>query len=43
MEQKLLLELRPGEGGKDSKLFMKDMAKMYSSYSNKEGFNLECL
>ena len=41
--ERILLELRPGEGGTDSKLFIKDMAKMYTSYARKEGFELECL
>jgi protein subunit release factor A len=42
MEQ-VIMEIRPGEGGKDSKLFMYDMLKMYSSYCVKKGYTLECL
>jgi protein subunit release factor A len=41
--QAILLELRSGEGGMDSKLFMRDMAKMYSSYCSRIGASLECL
>ena len=41
--QTILLELRAGEGGMDSKLFMRDMAKMYSSYCVRIGASMECL
>jgi len=41
--EKLILELKAGEGGKDSKLFMKDMAKMYTSYCKILGATQECL
>jgi len=40
---KLAIEIRAGEGGKDSKLFIQDMMKMYVGYSKKLGFDLECL
>ncbi len=41
--EKLILEIRAGEGGKDSKLFIKDMALMYENYCNKIGLSWECL
>jgi len=41
--QTILLELRAGEGGMDSKLFMRDMAKMYSYYCNHLNASMECL
>lgn len=41
--QTILLEIRAGEGGQDSKLFMTDMAKMYSSYCSHIGAVMECL
>jgi protein subunit release factor A len=40
---KIILEIRSGEGGADSKLFIKDMCKMYTAYAKKEGMELECL
>jgi len=42
MEQ-ILLEIRSGEGGSDSKLFIKDMCKMYTAYAKKQNMELECL
>lgn len=39
----ILLEIRAGEGGEDSKLFVIDMAKMYVSYAEAKGHNVECL
>jgi len=41
--QTILLEIRSGEGGEDSKLFMRDMAKMYSYYCSSLGAIMECL
>jgi len=41
--QKLILEIRSGEGGSDSKLFLVDMVKMYKVYASRIGANLECL
>ena len=41
--QAIILELRAGEGGEDSKLFMKDMVKMYLAYCSKLGAKQECL
>ena len=39
----IVLEIRAGEGGEDSKLFMKDMMKMYSLYVSRIGASMECL
>jgi protein subunit release factor A len=41
--QTILLEIRSGEGGDDSKMFMKDMARMYVSYCVRLGASMECL
>jgi peptide chain release factor 1 len=43
MMDKVLLELRAGEGGTDSKLFIKDMASMYEAYCNKSNLSFEQL
>jgi len=43
MKDKIIMELIAGEGGDDSKLFLKDMAKMYEGYCKAEGLTLECL
>ena len=40
---KIFIEIRSGEGGRDSKLFIKDMAKMYMSYGKKLSVNMEYL
>jgi len=37
----LILEIRAGEGGMDSKLFIRDMAKMYTAYANKMNFSVD--
>ena len=34
----IILEIRPGEGGDDSKLFAKDMARMYVAYADRMGY-----
>jgi len=39
----LMLEIRAGEGGVDSKMFIRDMAKMYSAYCSFLGALMECL
>jgi len=36
--QSVIIEIRAGEGGDDSKLFIVDMAKMYMAYAVKLGF-----
>lgn len=41
--QAILLELRAGEGGEDSRLFVRDMGKMYSGYCTRIGAVMECL
>ena len=41
--QTILLEIRAGEGGEDSKLFVHDMCKMYRYYSNRINASMECL
>ena len=41
--EKVILEIHAGEGGTDSKLFSKDMVKMYSSYCTKNNWDMECL
>ena len=43
MSEKIIVELIAGEGGDDSKLFLRDMAKMYEGYCKTEGIHLECL
>jgi len=35
--QSIIIEIRAGEGGDDSKLFIKDMAKMYCAYATSIG------
>ena len=39
--QSIILEVRAGEGGEDSKLFARDMINMYVAYSNKMGFAVD--
>lgn len=39
----ILLEIKAGEGGDDSKLFAQDMYQMYLSYCNRLGAVAECL
>ena len=41
--QTILLEIRAGEGGEDSRLFIRDMAKMYSVYCVRLNASMECL
>ena len=43
MKEQIILELIAGEGGEDSKLFLRDMVKMYEKYCKAEGIELECL
>jgi len=35
--ESVIVEIRPGEGGDDSKLFAADMAKMYVAYTELMG------
>jgi len=39
----IVLEIRSGEGGEDSRLFSEDMAKMYISYARRIGAIVEYL
>jgi protein subunit release factor A len=39
----IILEIKAGEGGSDSKLFLKDMEKMYKGYCASLGFSMEYL
>ena len=39
----VIVEIRAGEGGEDSRLFTKDMAKMYKSYCKSQGLSMEYL
>lgn len=39
----MLVEIRAGEGGEDSRLFVHDMFSMYCAYCTKNGMNVECL
>lgn len=41
MKEKIILEIRAGEGGMDSKMFAKDMAKMYNSYAEMMGLSVD--
>jgi len=41
--ESIVLEIRSGEGGQDSRLFAADMAKMYVSYASRIGATMECL
>ena len=38
-----VLELRAGEGGEDSCLFLRDMVRMYDAYCAVAGVGMECL
>jgi protein subunit release factor A len=40
---KIVMEIRAGEGGADSKLFITNMVNMYKAYSKRIGAELECL
>ncbi len=33
----MLIEIRPGEGGADAKLFMQDLARTYTKYLDRKG------
>lgn len=38
---KLLIEIRPGEGGEDAKLLMRDQAAIYIRYAETKGLTVE--
>ena len=38
---KISLEIRPGEGGEDSKLLVKDQASIYIKYAERIGARVE--
>lgn len=38
-----ILEVRPAEGGKDSKLFAEDLLEAYIKTCQKMGWKVECL
>ena len=33
----MIIEIRPGEGGDDSKMFMQDLARVYERYLDDKG------
>ncbi len=33
----MIIEIRPGEGGDDAKLFMQDLARTYEKYLSQKG------
>jgi protein subunit release factor A len=33
----MIIEIRPGEGGDDAKLFMRDLAAAYTTYLDRKG------
>lgn len=39
----LILEIKAGEGGEDSRLFARDMVKMYDLYCSRQGMVMEYL
>jgi peptide chain release factor 1 len=39
--ENIIVEIRAGEGGKDSKLFAKDMSKMYVHYAENSGCTVD--
>jgi len=43
MKEQIVLELKAGEGGEDSKLFLVDMVKMYQGYCKAEDISMDCL
>lgn len=38
---KFLLEIRPGEGGQDAKLLVKDQSDIYQQYAKRKGMSVE--
>ena len=40
---KVWMEVKAGEGGRDSRLFLQDLKRMYTRYCAVQGWDLECL
>lgn len=40
---KVIIEVRAGEGGQDSRLFIQDMRRMYEKYFDACGWTHDCL
>ena len=40
---KAILEVRAGEGGQDSRLFVQDLRRMYERYFDARGWSYDCL
>jgi len=40
---KVIIEIRPGEGGEDAKLLIKDQAKIYLRYAEKNQLKADVL
>lgn len=38
---KLMLEIRPGEGGDDAKLLVKDQASIYARFAERKGAKVD--
>lgn len=38
---KIVMEIRPGEGGMDSKLLCQDQAKIYIKYAERHGLKVQ--
>lgn len=43
MSKELIVEIRPGAGGDEASLFVKDMFNMYSQYAHNQGWGLKIL
>ena len=41
--ESIIVELRAGEGGEDSRYFITDMVEMYTLYSASIGASIQCL
>lgn len=40
---KIIMEIRPGEGGEDAKLLVRDQAKIYLRYAERNKLSVEML
>ncbi len=38
---KAVIEVRPGEGGEDAKLLVKEQAKIYERWAHRQGLDVE--